>query len=94
VSLDAVPQGDDMYLCAIWAPGRQLRAVSGASVAWVTDWAFPGHYWADLTERSVKSGVQPFLLSRRDRGPRGPGYIGEIVSDGTIAPLVTSGRQL
>jgi hypothetical protein len=81
MSLGAVPDRDEMRLCGIWTPGRQLRAGSGVPVAWITDWTFPGHYWADLAEKYAKSGLQPFLLSGRNGGPGQPRDIGEMVSD-------------
>jgi hypothetical protein len=42
---------------------------------------FSGHCWADLGEKSAKSGLQPFLLSGGDGGPGRPRDFGELVSD-------------
>jgi hypothetical protein len=58
MSLGAVPDGDEMYLRDLGA-GQQLLAASGVPVAWVTDWAFPGPYWADLAYKAAKSGLRP-----------------------------------
>ena len=83
MSLVAVPHDGEMSLCGIRTPGRQLRAGSGVPVAWVADWAFgsAGPCWADLGEKSARSGLQPFLMSRREGGPAGPWDIGEQVSE-------------
>jgi hypothetical protein len=83
MSPGTVPDDGEMNLCGMRTPGRQLRAPSGVPVAWVTDWAFgsAGPLWADLGEKSAKSGLQPFLMSRREGGPAGPCDIGEQVSE-------------
>src|SRR5712691_3165384 len=81
MSLGAVPDDGNMNICGTLTPGRQLRAASGVPVAWVTDWVFSGHCWADLGEKSARSGLQPFLLSGGDGGPGRPRDFGELVSD-------------
>jgi hypothetical protein len=73
MSLDFVPDLDEMQIDGTWRPGRQVRALRSAGsrpVAWATDWgAFdtPGLNWASLSARGDSIGMQPFLFT----GPRG-----------------------
>jgi hypothetical protein len=63
MSTSAVPDDGEMRINGMWRAGRQLRAASGRPVAWVSDSALgSGLTWADLGEKSAKSGLQPFLL--------------------------------
>ena len=84
MSLGAVPDDGEMYIAGsgMSYAGRQLRAASGVPVVWVSDRAVGGGLiWADVAKRSVKSGLQPFLLSGMHGDTARPWDTGEQVSE-------------
>jgi hypothetical protein len=83
MSLGAVPDDDEVLIGGMWVQGRQLRAVSGKPVTWVTDKPLlsAGVDWTELGEESAESGLQPFLLSGLDGGTARPWDTGEQVGE-------------
>jgi hypothetical protein len=83
MSLGAVPDDDEVLIGGMWVRGRQLRAVSGKPVTWVTDKPLlcAGVDWTELGEESAESGLQPFLLSGLDGGTARPWDTGEQVGE-------------
>src|SRR5579859_2570842 len=81
MGLGPVPGDGEMHIAGTGMsyPGRQLRAASGAPVAWVSDKPVGGGLvWAALAERSAESGLQPFLLSGLDGGTARPWDTAEV----------------
>jgi hypothetical protein len=84
MSIDFVPDLDEMHIDGAWRPGRQVRALRCAArpaVAWVTHrgaFEAPGLNWASLSSRADSIGMQPFLLTGPDGGPARPWDDGEL----------------
>jgi hypothetical protein len=68
MSLDAVPDADEMSIAGGWMPGRQLPAHSGSTplaqtpIVWVTDKPIgcAGAIWADLMEEPAEPGLDGY----------------------------------
>lgn len=93
MSLDFVPDLDEMQIDGTWRPGRQVRALRSADcrpVAWATDWgafATPGLSWASLSARGTSIGMQPFLFTGPSGGPARPWDDGDLGEPEDIAAI-------
>jgi len=84
MSLGAVPDDGEIYIAGsgMSYAGRQLRAASGVPVVWVSDRTVGGGLiWADVAEKSARSGLQPFLLRGLPGETARPWDTGEQVSE-------------
>src|SRR5712691_2914644 len=64
--IGVIPDDGEISISLLSIAGRQLRSHfgRGAPVAWISNRNVPspGSMWADLSEQSAETGLQPFLL--------------------------------